>query len=439
MMGIAGEANALPLQYVDILLDGSGSMLDTAFQQTVPGMPPQPVKTKWKEAIERASQRVLGQRDDKDQMPVTDANWFINEEDDLNTPPTTDSFYPPAVHCYQIHIFAGSTVTKVYPDASSGLVYQCGGDTITKNKAVYDTVRTFLNNLAPPASPGLMTPLTDGLCKVLDQSYFHAGFGENKRSIILESDGMENNSSDPAWVSCRGTTTGTFNPNLRAATGSPFLKWGGGLPKESWMYKIYNKAFNNDPAYYPDPALPPPWENKTVLGIRAEPSTQRNFTFFINEANNWNDINFAKSQARAAIMHVDALYDFVQPGATGAEVAARNAAAFPTALKDFFKGLSVHSRGRFQKIQYNANNLPGAAHNPPGDVDDSGCVTTADVNHIRQTDTWLRPSNATPHTKLCDANRDGWINQLDINVAMARMNTCRPGCTLATQTSCVPK
>ena len=429
---LAPAAHALPTQYVAILLDGSGSMLSTAFQQTVPGMPAQQPVSKWRAGLDRAMARVAGQKIDQDQLPVTDPNWYVNEEDDLNVPPAVDSMYPPAIHCYAVWVFGGTSNVKVYPPAPQS--FQCASTAQgAKDPNVYEAVRTALNTLSPPASPAVTTPLADGLCTVLDETYLQAGAGEFARSVILESDGMENSSTQTL---CKGSTAGTFNPDLvNPGQGGQFLKWAGGLPKDSWMYKVYNKAFNNDPAFYPDPDAAPSWPVPSILGLRVDP-TRRSFAHFYNEGFGINDLAFARTLARSAVFHVDALYDFIQPGASAATVAAANA-AFPDSLRGFLKGLSVHSRGRYQKIQYNANSLPGAAHNPPGDVDDSGCVTNADLNHIRQTDTWMRPSNATPHTRLCDANRDGWINNYDVQVVLPRINQCRPGCTLATQTTCV--
>jgi hypothetical protein len=431
-VGLAsGEAKAAPLQYVAILLDGSGSMLEDAYVQSDPGMP-QVIKSKWREGLDRAMQRVAGQKIDKDQRMPTDPQWYVNEDDDLTKPPPADNYYPAATHCYRIWILADTAVTPVAIGSSTGWV--CAGTASAKNPQVYEDVRSTLNSLSAPANLGISTPLADGLCEVLDRTNEVAGAGEWTRSIILESDGLENSST---LSLCKGTTAGTFDPAAKHASNNSFFKWAGGVPKESWMYKVYNKSIGafNSVDFYPDPAASPPWPNTSILGIRVSPESQSSLAYFYGEAYNLGSPQAGLSVSRIAVLNVDALYNFIPPGTTAATAAAMQAATISDPLRLFFKGVGQHTRGRYQKIQFNASTpskLPGEAKLVKGDANNTGCTTIVDYNTIRQSDVFGRPSNATPHTKQCDINRDGWVTQADATIVLQNLNKCKPGCTPAT-------
>jgi len=431
---------ALNRQVVAILLDGSGSMLEDAFQQSDPNLPAQ-TRSKWKEGIRRAKIRVQDQKTDTDQRFDNDPNWYINEDDDLVTTGKPNNYYPAAYHCYGIWILHGSTVDKVWPDTNAAS-FRCAGTSSAKDPAVYDSVVSALGDIElqqVPADPGVSTPLADGLCTVLDQTFnaTGSGTGEYQRQVVIETDGLENSSS---LTSCIGSTEGNFNGQLMNASHPGFYAWAGGLPSGSWQLKVYNKSigFSNDPNYY-DPLGTRPWPNTDVWGIRTSPIDKSNLAAFFAEGYYLGDTPDGRSTAKIALMNVDALYAWVPPATSTATANAMAAASFDDPLRNFFKGMAIHTRGRFEKLQYKASTLPGQVHNPIGDVDDSGCTTSADISQIRQSDTFNRPSNSTPHTKTCDANRDGFVDQADVTTTLPYLNRCRPGCTLATQTACVKK
>jgi hypothetical protein len=446
-IALASNAKAVTVpQYVSILLDGSGSMLTESYYQEDPNQPAAK-RTKWQEGIRLARQRVEGQRDDKDPRMPTDPNWYVNEDDDV-TSAIKYAYYPATTHCYQVSVFHEASVDQMYPPASSGQQFICAGTVNgVKQKQIYNDVVTLLNSLSPPANTDVTTPLADGLCKALNDSAQWALPGDYTRSIILETDGLENSSSQS---DCVGDNTGTFNGTLVNAAHPEFLAWAGGAPSTSWMYKVYSKAigYTNDVNFY----NAAPWVvNKSdgvtfdhfVWGIRAPgagvTAEMQNLAYFFSESFGFlpGNAQAGAFSARIALMNVDALYSYVPLGTPAATANALAVATYPDQLRNFFKGMAQHTRARYQKIQYKGSDFAAPRHNPLGDVDNSGCTTTADLTQVRQVDVFGRAANSTPHTWLADANQDGWVDNSDALVVLTHNNQCRPGCTLATQTQCV--
>ena len=62
----------------------------------------------------------------------------------------------------------------------------------------------------------------------------------------------------------------------------------------------------------------------------------------------------------------------------------------------------------------------GVDHKVAGDLDDSGCSDIADYRIITQRDVWLKRAVRPLEIAIrADLNRDGWVDQLDLNVLLA--------------------
>lgn len=416
------QAQSVPRKvYTIILLDGSGSMLDPS---VVSG---NITRNKWAEGILRAKNYVNTQKIDKEVRPNSDPTWDPNQ---ATTAPGVAEYYPPAVHCYSIWRFGDLEATQVYPnpDSPDPQKFYCAAqaDGITKNAAGYDLIVNQLNNLAQPANAGINTPLAGGLCTALRRVREAAEADPDissgvqiRRSIILESDGLENstpdNPSDPD-NNCAGFHSSTdFKPDLVQVNHPAFLAWAGGLEENSWEWKVYNKAFWDSPN-------PPPIDTTSATplwGIRVGTSFLDFWTEFYQIP------PLGELQAGIVALNIDALYDYIPSSGTGAATANLVASglvpppppvssgSFPPSLQAFVRAMTESSGGRYQGIVYNGNAPPGAVHNPPADVSGNGVVDAADWYMISAADVYNRPTSDSTAVANCDINHDGFVDFKD--------------------------
>ncbi|HET9956323.1 MAG TPA: dockerin type I repeat-containing protein [Polyangiaceae bacterium] len=410
------DANALGRkEYVVVLLDRSGSMLSDAYFDGTTH------RSKWKEAVQQAISRVEGQRDNKDRRPSSDSTW----EDPIYTPPATSDFYPESSHCYQIWTFEDTSYTVRFPTDGTWFC-AAGADGFTKDKSKYATVINQINTVAAPASAGPTTPLAHSLCQALtivrdaaqsDPLYGDPNNVQIRRSIIMQSDGLEN--STPSTDQCYGSVpnTATFNPTLASAAHPGFYEWAGGLAVNSWERKVYNMAFLSDPA---EPPFPWTVGGNQYWGLKPD----WNFLTFYQTVYNYPEA-IAIDASGLVSLNIDALFTYIP-------TAAAKAAATPDVdpqLQALFRNYSKSTGGRYQRIQYDGTKaaLLGTAHNPPADVSDDGCVNNADYSMITQSDVYGKRDSEGQIVKRADVTRDGWVNSKDRDLVMRTWGQKRPG------------
>jgi hypothetical protein len=378
----------------------------------------------WNESVNRASAFVKQQRDGLLSYSV-DSGW--DPEYAAQQSPNGTVKYVRTRNCYQIWKFGNSVFTQLYGDANGD--FKCtDGDTEAQRNLDYGDVLTAIESIrsVPPADEYVMTPLAQGLCDTLTKLYNAGGSNVVLRSMLLESDGLEN-WSDAASACAGPYSSTTFDSTLRNTSNSEYYAWAGGTTPYSWQWRVYTAAVLNgffngtltttradlDAVVVPDSMWAP-----GVLGLKENWSW---IDFYMAATGLDSSIPGAEEQmkemARKVTMHIDALYTFIPPQSSASAYAVGDPS---DELKAFTRGLSEDSGGRFQKIQYRGDMSarPGLAHPYPGDVSDDSCVSIADYKMVIQPDAYNRPSSDSQFTARVDANRDGWVNLADASLVL---------------------
>lgn len=392
-------------EFTVIMLDGSGSMINMAKDGVdEEGNPIE--ATLWEEAVNRAI------------MHVTAQKFRMAEAPNPENPTVNDI---PANNCYAIWSFADTGFAQRFPPPSTsnpvteGRFHRCSTDT---DRTPYDEIIEQLRLLksAGPNNGLPQTPLAGALCDALTMLDLKVKAQPNvsaiRRRVVLQSDGKENNT--PATSLCKGVNSNTTYDGAivigRDNSGFDLVKWAGGLqttPDISWEYKVFNMA------YWGKPTAP------ANTAIRLNETFETFFNRTIAPTTPGED-------PRLPVIDIQALFEY-QAATSGTGM--QSAGGIPASLEAFYKGLTKQTKGIYRKVQYSGRaggglvgpGIPTTKHRITGDVDDSGCVSMADYYHVTQKDVFGYPDSFSQHVARCDANYDGWVDALDVEVVRRNM------------------
>jgi hypothetical protein len=410
---------AYPTEVEIFLLDASGSMLGTS-KMTGPSNNV-PV-SKWDEVFNQVSAKLHAQG----QLSST------THSQDLDY--TGQNKMPVKNHCIAVWAFADNWLKQVYPMRSGAPFavtitngvpnvtlsdFRCAVDTDHSTdptaSTLYDQIGLDLagtvQNRADvkPQNGGPSTPLAKNMCIALHTTRtIQASSSTATRRLVLMSDGAEN--STPSSDECgdttpSGTTRKTF---VKDPVVNGKILWAGGVLDTQWEMKTYNVAIYDKPLTSQAPL---------VQGNLNDRNQNESFDTFLARVF---PPNFAKRVAVDAM----SMYDYVPTQVN-----------ITPALQAMFTDLAVKTKGSAPRFQYGASYpvpLPGVdrvacKNRIQGDVDCSGVVNIADIQHIYQSDMWRLPvvlsydvNTGKPiyhkHRNEGDLNRDGMVNGFDEDI-----------------------
>ncbi|HXJ20504.1 MAG TPA: dockerin type I domain-containing protein [Polyangia bacterium] len=425
----APAAHAAASEYVIILLDETGSMCT----DSVPCAPT--TGSFWLNALDDAK---LWVNQDLSSLSATPQRFysiwtFKNTQDGTQT--NAAKLWPTST------FNTGCNTSHASIDATSGFCAFKSNDTVpyTALQNVLESIKTQSDQIPQPT---WLTPLADGLCRALSQVW--AANSNQNRTVILESDGGENDSAlaclgplsttgnstiDPT-KSDWGFTVGSWNANVfrRAARLNSFDTPVGGdfgppetsavtagpltssdsLPPQLTMKVSIQYALcapgQTDPACVFPPTATPMMATAKAQALVASPTT-------FGPAFDGDATVQAKALTLASPL-------VASPLATTSTTTTQSIDANELA---FFRALGKATKtSKIREVTRVAGAVYGQTHKLAGDVDDSGCVDHADYAIITQSDVWL--SRAVQPNQIgirADLNRDGWVNEQDRAIVLA--------------------
>ena len=226
------------------------------------------------------------------------------------------------------------------------------------------------------------------------------------KRVIVESDGGEN-ATDLADL-CFGETSADFGDWSTDLALRALADWG--MTVDSWQAKVVRRATRI---------------GTTIEEAVVSPLTPEDwFPFDLV----WQvDLHFGVSQPVAAFGASLAPQAREEGGAAALLVTGSSVSSFtadPITIADaelaLFKNLGQSSpKATFNTFVQSPDNEFGVNHPIPGDVDNGGCVDSADLCTMMRNDVWQHravPPN-TPAVQA-DLNRDGWVNEADRTILM---------------------
>ena len=302
---------------------------------------------------------------------------------------------------------------KIWPEANSS---DCGQLDATTGFCVlpraasleppeYNALQARLETIREShrAIVGPNTPLAHSLCAGLEVL---RGIDGLKR-VIVESDGGEN-ATDLADL-CFGEASADFGDWSTDLALRALADWG--MTVDSWQAKVVRRA--------------------TRLGASIEEAVVSPLTpedwFPIDLV--WQvDLHFGVSAPVAAFGASVAAQEREEGGAAALLVSGPAVSSFavdPITIADaelaLFKNLGQSSpKATFTTYVQSPDNEFGVNHPIPGDVDNGGCVDSADLCIMMRNDVWQHRA-VPPNTPavLADLNRDGWVNEADRTILMS--------------------
>lgn len=380
-----GTAPSNPIAAVLILLDRSGSMVgDTTCGAASPD-PDDP--RKWACAVSRANQT---------------AN---------STDPTSERVY----FVWQFRTMSDPAFTVQFNGADGEGM--CKGDAL----ALLDVDDP---DFAGPVVDDAATPLAGAYCDAVD-------FLEERRNnafanpnlplhINLQTDGLEN--ATPADHACFGTDSGggvaftpqvPENPVVFTPMAPPNAERVDGLLLGSWQSFLYDAMITGTAHEFPFGGAPGAVDPAAFV-VPGLSGTVITIVNFIEEV-----IQPALGFSMLATSGTDQASELATlMAALQAAPSASLAATTPSTTEDFvgfLSGLSLSSGGRMTRMGSGIFSPPGSPngfHVQEGDVDDSGCVDTADFNALAQV-FGQAVAAANPLTFAADLNGDGHVDAAD--------------------------
>lgn len=286
-------------------------------------------------------------------------------------------------------------------------------------------------NAFGPTDGGPLTPLAGSMCSTINALKQAAG-GTNA-TIVLESDGQENNTPE--------TANGCGGPDANVAAN--FTTDSGvddyGFPKVdgkiSWQAKVMRRANQYNVA---DVAVDLSIPRKGALPSQLAWKVSPIYAFYPATATGMAALQQLSVQSTAsAQLSPFGLPDGAQPTFTQQLIRAAAGLSQPAAITmtasgttsmssaelGLFRALGkANSRSKITEYMTVAGQTPvyGVNHKVAGDVDDSGCSDIADYRVIHQKDVWLKRAVAPLQIAIkADLNRDGWVNQADVPILIA--------------------
>jgi len=407
-MSVSGAASAASSDYVIILLDATGSMYPD----------------NWKTAVNQAKATVSdyvssGQNNVSRAFAVytfkTDSS--ISQDGIKQVWPLNTTDCPAA---QQEKPGTGTATFCSFP-AFDEYVKLLGTD---KNGDFDGVINAF-----GPIDGGPLTPLAGSMCSTIAAMKNAAG-GTNA-TILLESDGQENNTPETA-NGCGGPDAGVaadfVTDTAKDDYGFPIVDG-----KVSWQAKVMRRA-NQYNVANPDLSIARKGPLPSQLAWKVSPI----YTFYPATATGMAALQQLSAQSTTtAQLSPFALPDGAQPTFTQQLIRAAAGLSQPAAITmtasgttsmspselGLFRALGkANSRSKITEFVTVSGQTPvyGVNHKVPGDVDDSGCSDIADYRVIHQKDVWLK--RAVPPLQVAikaDLNRDGWVNQADVPILIA--------------------
>jgi hypothetical protein len=271
--------------------------------------------------------------------------------------------------------------------------------------AGYDDLLGELENVreAQRAVPGPSTPLARSLCESLEKMRTIQAF----KRIILESDGGEN--ATLLAHACGGLNSEPFD-----VWNTLLSDWG--MSIDSWQAKVVRRATRISDLL----------ENAVEGQLTASDAFPVDLAWHV-------DVHFGLVEPGTSFSVLGNPLEFAAPPEPVAALVTVSAAP-PNADIDpaeygLFSGLgSSTAEATFGEYVSEPGTVFGVDHAVPGDVDDSGCTSHADLSVIRQSDVWMR--RAVPPNQMAvraDLTRDGWVNLQDVDFLMANWGAgCQP-------------
>jgi len=385
-------------EHVMILLDQTGSMT-----QVTTG-----TRTRWDEAIDAALAWVQFDKLSAGLVDRAYSIWAFRDDTSIGGSQTG---------AVRVWPQSGSTDCANF-DAASG--YCVFPRATSLEPAEYVALQERLETMreANRAVAGPNTPLARSLCQSLEHLKTLGGL----KRIIVESDGGEN--STPLSDLCFGEPSADFGDWSVDLSLRTLVDWG--MTLDSWQAKVVRGATRfglpladavlnplGGDDFFPFDLV---WQVDVHYAL-AEPSSTFARTAAVREPLEWIDGGTGTATARAAAVLGDTapLALSATPSIAGAELS-------------FFRNVGhATPRSSFKEYVHEGGEVFGTDHVVAGDVNDDGCVNTADLCVMQQSDVWLHravPPN-TPDVKS-DLDRDGWVNSSDLDVFTAHWGG---GCT----------
>ncbi|HYQ03080.1 MAG TPA: hypothetical protein VER96_30615 [Polyangiaceae bacterium] len=286
---------------------------------------------------------------------------------------------------------------------------------------------TVINTFGP-IDGGPTTPLAKSMCATIDA--IKAAAGATNATIVLESDGQENNT--PLTDKCGGEDAGVPQTFVTDITKDDY-----GFPlvngKPSWQAMVMRRANQyNSPS--PDLATP----KKGALPSNLIWNVSPIYTFYPATTSGMMALQQLSAQSTStAQLSPLSLPDGAQPTFTQQLIRAASGLTQPAAVTMTSSGTTSMSRGelglfsalgkansrsKYTEFVTVSGQTPvyGVNHKVPGDVDDSGCSDIADYRVIHQKDVWMKRAVAPLQIAIkADLNRDGWVNNDDVPILIA--------------------
>jgi hypothetical protein len=364
-------------EHVMILLDQTGSMTAAG---SGPGL------TRWDDAVSAAKQWVQFDKLTAGFVERAYSIWTFRNDVPLGGTQTGLRKIWPAASSSDCGQFEAATGFCVLPRAASLEPPQYN--------ALVARLETIRESERAVAGPN--TPLAHSLCAGLEV----LGGIDGLKRVIVESDGGEN-ATDLADL-CFGAESAEFGDWSTDLALRALEDWG--MTLDSWPAKVVRRA--------------------TRMGLSIEEAVASPLT-----AADWFpfdlvwhvDLHFGVSLPVAAFRATAAPEPLEVDGAplarSGASIAAFAVEPGTIAPPEFalFKGLGQSSpKATFATFVQSPDNQFGVEHPVPGDVDNGGCVDSADLCIMMRNDVWQHRA-VPPNTQavLADLNRDGWVNEAD--------------------------
>ena len=445
----AAAGNARADEYVAILLDQTGSMCaDTT---------PCPAGMPWQNAVDDAKGWVQSDSDGGTNSPLGGATQVQRFYAIFTFKNTQDGTQTNAAKLWPTSTFnTNCTGTNGTVDANSGFCK------LNKSTRAYADLQTVLESLKTMSGqvpqPTWLTPLADGVCRALSNVWITNG--NANRTVILESDGGEND-SDQSIVKCFGPgSTANINSitDLQAAKTAGTPDWG--FSQGSWQANVMRRgarliAFNagmEDTAEMTAVQAGPLVKTEnfpTLLTMRVsvnytlcgagdtDPVCTLNATTTQSQAL----VNPNLAATRAALpaspanaaLKIDGtsvspaasptFAALAAPGTPATVAAAATVTRTPTikpAELGFFRSLGkINARSQLREVVRDPSVVFGTTHKLAGDVDDSGCTDIADFSIVTQKGVWMQRAVQPNQLAIrADLDRDGWVNEHDRTIVL---------------------
>jgi hypothetical protein len=300
-----------------------------------------------------------------------------------------------------------------------------------------------------------LTPLADSICRTISEVW--PADANATRTVVLESDGGENNSNEVS-PTCFGVPA-----TNSAATGNAIDSWSalnkskddwGILPVGAWQANVLRRATRLNitvPPFAAEETLEvqkgplksaDSW--RTLLTVKVDahyslclPTGDLDPVCVLNSTTVpllaplmasapsiqvWRTDGHATAAAKASTLAAAPMMA-IRATATSATATAATATRTPTILPaelGFFKTLASSSpKAKFRSMARDPSVVYGVTHKLAGDVDDSNCVDNADYSIVTQKDVWYQRAVQPLQIAIrADLNRDGWVNELDRKIVL---------------------